>query len=110
MTRATPPKEIRMYLTSAELAEEARAFAVEFGCTLPTAEHMVNLFLTAANNTNSTDEASIGREYERPGPRRRRLRPGVGAGLIDGYLRTKLPQAPAIYAEAVARGGDPAAA
>jgi len=88
-------------------AQVVQEFATEYGCTLPTAEYVVDLFLAvvAAN-----DKEQAQREMDRI------VRAGIEAGAvwahdyIEGYMRTKLTQAPAIYAEAVARGGDPAAA
>jgi hypothetical protein len=82
-------------------------FATEYGCTLPTAECMVYLFITVAT---AKDKGRAQEEFDHA------VRTGVEVGAVwaldftEGYMRTHLTQAPVIYAEATARGGDPTAA
>lgn len=96
-------------MTTDAFAELAGDFQAEYGVSKPTAEHMVSIFvkITAAY---PKEQAQAQAEFNKAITAALEAGAGWAREAAAGVVRSKYPLAPAIYAEATAKGVDPAAA
>jgi len=88
-------------------AELASDFQAESGVSRSTAEHMVGIFV---NTASAYPQEQAQAEFTKTVTAALEAGEGWAREYAAGVVRTKYPMAPAIHAEATARGVDPVAA